>query len=169
MAATWADDILKCNFVNKYVLILIKISPNFVPMGPIDNKSPLVQVMAWRRKGDKPLHEPMMIQFNDASMSWNGLTLVKPKLCHYWWYHRSFWQPGGHLNIKMSSYQYGDSHVKDKTVSPTVLSLTWESPYLGKTVFILRRGPAVPPVTTKLASWWLPVLNGKTWSWQIFG
>ena len=41
----------------------------------------------------------------------------------------------------MSSYQYRDSHVKDKTVSPTVLSLTWESPYLGNTVFILRRGP----------------------------
>ena len=47
---------------------------------------------------------------------------------------------GGRLNIKMS-YQYRDPHVKDKTVSPTVLSLTWESPYLGKTVFILRRGP----------------------------
>ena len=28
-------------------------------------------------------------------------------------------------------------------VSPTVLSLTWESPYLGKTVFIFRRGPGV--------------------------
>ena len=41
----------------------------------------------------------------------------------------------------MPSYQYRDSRVKDKTVSPTVLSLTWESPYLGKTVFILRRGP----------------------------
>ena len=49
--------------------------------------------------------------------------------------------PGGRLNIKMPSYQYRDPHVKDKTVSPTVLSLTWESPYLGKTVFILRRGP----------------------------
>ena len=49
--------------------------------------------------------------------------------------------PGGHLNIKMPSYQYRDSHVKDKTVLPTVSSLTWESPYLGKTVFILRRGP----------------------------
>ena len=46
----------------------------------------------------------------------------------------------GRLNIKMSSFQYGDSHVKDKTVSPTVLSLTWESPYLGKTVFTLRQG-----------------------------
>ena len=47
---------------------------------------------------------------------------------------------GGHLNIKMPSYQYRDSHVKDKMVSPTVLSLTWESPNLGKTVFILKRG-----------------------------
>ena len=52
------------------------------------------------------------------------------------------WQPGARLNIKMPSFQYRDYHVKDKTVSPTVLSLTWESPYLGKTVFILRRGPA---------------------------
>ena len=49
--------------------------------------------------------------------------------------------PGDRLNIKMPSYQYRDSHVKDKTVSPTVLSLTWESPYLRKTVFILRRAP----------------------------
>ena len=32
--------------------------------------------------------------------------------------------PGGRLNIKMSSYQYRDPHVKDKTVSPTILSLT---------------------------------------------
>ena len=39
-------------------------------------------------------------------------------------------KPGGRLNIKMWSYQYRDPHVKDKTVSPTVLSLTWESPYL---------------------------------------
>ena len=49
--------------------------------------------------------------------------------------------PRDRLNIKMRSYQYRDSHVKDKTVSPTILSLTWQSPYLGKTVFILRRGP----------------------------
>ena len=54
-------------------------------------------------------------------------------------------RPGGRLNIKMLSYQYRDPHVKDKTVSPTVLSLTWESPYLGKTVFILRRGPVDSP------------------------
>ena len=36
--------------------------------GPIDNKSVLVQVMAWRQTGDKPLPEPMLAQFNDAYM-----------------------------------------------------------------------------------------------------
>ena len=40
---------------------------------------------------------------------------------------------GGCLNIKMSSYQYKDPYVKDKTSLTTVLSLTWESPYLGMT------------------------------------
>ena len=48
---------------------------------------------------------------------------------------------GRRHNIKMPSHHYRDSHVEDKTVSPTVLTvITWESPYLGKTVFILRRG-----------------------------
>ena len=37
-------------------------------MSPIDNKPTLVQIMAWRRTGDKPLHEPIMAQFADAYM-----------------------------------------------------------------------------------------------------
>ena len=41
---------------------------NFVPKGPIDNIPALVQIMAWRRPGDKPLSEPMMVKFNDAYM-----------------------------------------------------------------------------------------------------
>ena len=68
--------------------------------------------------------------------------------------------PGGRLNIKMPSYQYRDSHVKDKTVSPTVLSLTWESPYLGKTVFILRRAlGAVSIRKTVLPGMAIPMLK----------
>ena len=43
MAATLADDIFKCNFINENVLISIKISLNFDHKGPIDNKSSLVQ------------------------------------------------------------------------------------------------------------------------------
>ena len=39
--------------------ILIKISVNFVPKGPINDISALVQIMAWRQTGDKPLSEAM--------------------------------------------------------------------------------------------------------------
>ena len=38
MAATWADDIFRFNFVNKDVSVSIKIPLNFVPKGAIDNK-----------------------------------------------------------------------------------------------------------------------------------
>ena len=60
-----------------------------------------------------------------------------------------FLAAGGRLNIKMSSYQYRDSHVKDKTVSPTVSSLTWEFPYLGKTVLMLRPPPLGASAATR--------------------
>ena len=33
----------------------------FIPTGPINNIPALVQVMAWRWSGDKPLSEPMMV------------------------------------------------------------------------------------------------------------
>ena len=55
------DDIFKCIFSNENVWISIKISLKFVPKGPIDNFPALVQIMAWRRPGDKPWSEPMMI------------------------------------------------------------------------------------------------------------
>ena len=34
----------------------------FVTKGPINNTPALVQIMAWRRPGDKPLSEPMMVR-----------------------------------------------------------------------------------------------------------
>ena len=40
----------------------------FIPKGPIDNNQELVKIMAWRRKGDKPLSEPMQTQFTGAYM-----------------------------------------------------------------------------------------------------
>ena len=55
------DDILKCIFLNENELISIKISLKFVHKGPINNNPSLVQIMAWRRSGDKPLSEPMMV------------------------------------------------------------------------------------------------------------
>ena len=37
--------------------------------------------------------------------------------------------PGPRLNIKTVFPRYGDSHVEDKMVGETILSLTWESLY----------------------------------------
>ena len=54
------DDIFKCIFLNENVWSSIGISLKFVSRVPIDNKPALVQIMAWRRPGDKPLSEPMM-------------------------------------------------------------------------------------------------------------
>ena len=68
MATTLADNIFICNFVNENDKISIKIFLNFVPEGPIDNKSSLIQVMAWCWTADKPLPELMMTQFDAAYM-----------------------------------------------------------------------------------------------------
>ena len=56
-----ADDIFKCIFLKENVWIPTKISLKFVPKGPINNIPAMVQTMAWRRPGDKPLSEPMMV------------------------------------------------------------------------------------------------------------
>ena len=55
------DDIFKRIFFNQNVRIPINISLEFVPKGPINNIPALVQIMARRRPGDKPLSETMLV------------------------------------------------------------------------------------------------------------
>ena len=57
----FADDTFKRIFMNENVKISINISLNFVPNGLINNIPALVQIMAWRLPGNKPLSEPMMV------------------------------------------------------------------------------------------------------------
>ena len=56
------DATFKRIFLNENARISIRISLKFVPKGPIKNCPSLVQMMAWRRPGDKPLSEPMMVR-----------------------------------------------------------------------------------------------------------
>ena len=69
----FADGIFKCIFLNENVWIPLKISLTFVPKGPINNIPTLVQVMAWRRPGDKPLSEPMMVSL------WTHICVTRPQ------------------------------------------------------------------------------------------
>ena len=58
----YADYIFKCIFLNENVEISIRILLKFVPKGPIYNIAALVLIMAWRRPGDKPLSQQIMVR-----------------------------------------------------------------------------------------------------------
>ena len=58
----FTDDTFKCIFLNQNVTIFIKISLKCVPIHPTNNIPALVEIMAWRRPGDKPLSEPIVVR-----------------------------------------------------------------------------------------------------------
>ena len=55
------DDIFKCIYLNENVCIVVNISLKFVPRDPINDFPALFQIRPWRRPGDKPLSESMMV------------------------------------------------------------------------------------------------------------
>ena len=57
----FADNTFKPVFLYENIRISIKISRKFVSKVQINNVTALVQIMAWRRPGDKTLSEPMMV------------------------------------------------------------------------------------------------------------
>ena len=68
MPTILADDIFISIFLSEDDKIPIQISLKPVARSPINISPALVQVMTWRRTGDKPLLVPVMIQFTDAYM-----------------------------------------------------------------------------------------------------
>ena len=83
------DDIFKCIFLNENMWISIKFSLKFVSKGPINNIPALVQIMVWRRPGDKPLSEPTLVSLLThicvTRPQWVNLTgiLVQPQCLQY--------------------------------------------------------------------------------------
>ena len=70
MAPTFSgDDIFKRIFTKGKFCDLIKDTPKYVGKGPIDCKSVLVQMLAWRQTDDKLLPEPIMSQLPGASFT----------------------------------------------------------------------------------------------------
>ena len=64
----FADGIYKCILLYEWYGILVQIWLKFVPRVLFDNKSALVQIMAWHHTGYKPLSEPMMAYFTHTYM-----------------------------------------------------------------------------------------------------
>ena len=98
-----ADDILEPIFLNENTWIFINISLNVALKGQINNIPALVQIMAWRRTGDKPLSEPMLIMLLThicvTRPQWVNLFLrllcLETDIWHLIWYFYSYcikWQ-----------------------------------------------------------------------------
>ena len=58
----FTDDTFKRIFLNENIRISTKSSLKFVARGLINNIPALVLIMAWRRPGDKPLSETMLVR-----------------------------------------------------------------------------------------------------------
>ena len=114
----FADDVFKCIFLNENVWIPIKISLKFVPKGPINYIRALVQIMAWRRTGDKPLSEPMMPKFNDAYMRHSASMSLHPKSKSY--YLCITWKNGIHSCLHFVFYAQQIVWLVRVEVSPRV-------------------------------------------------
>ena len=109
----FADDIFKCILLNKNVWILIKISVKFLSKGPNNNIPALVQIMAWRRPGDKRLCEAMMVSLPTQYLPALTVCVVRPTA--YIW--RSSSHPGS-CSV-LSSTPPSPSLMTSLTSSPT--------------------------------------------------
>ena len=76
-----SDAIFECISLNENVWIMTKISLKFVPRGPINKIPLLVQIRAWRRPGDKPLTEQMLVSL---PIYWHS-SLGLNELTHWGW------------------------------------------------------------------------------------
>ena len=66
----FACDTFCCIFlIEIYCILFIQISLKFVPSGPIDNKSAMVQEMTWHPTGYESFTKSMMTQFTDGIIS----------------------------------------------------------------------------------------------------
>ena len=94
MTVTLADDIFKCIFLKENVWISIKISLKFVPKVLISNIPALVQIMAWRRLGDKPLSGPIQC-WHVHRRIYASLGLNELSSRHMW----GLWARAGHPDM----------------------------------------------------------------------
>ena len=115
----FADDIFKYIFLNENASISIKISLKFIPKGPIDNIPALVQIMAWRRLGDKPLYEPMMVSLL------THICVTRPQWVKPIW-KAGKWSPLIN-NHEVPSPTYFDDVIMESTQCVDRSILLWES------------------------------------------
>ena len=110
----FADDIFKHIFFNENVWISIRISLKFVPKGPINDIPALGQIMAWRRPGDKPLSEPMMLSLMSHIWPQYPCHVECCNVFYYWLRRYIQWTMGCDicLDVRYDSKRHTYTHIQ---------------------------------------------------------
>ena len=119
----FADDIFKCIFMNENVWIVIENSLNFVPKGRINNIPALVQIMGWRRRGDKPLFEPMMVSLLMHTCVTRAQCVKPESHAEFIFRNINYLHYSPLLNIEMAHVVEILSHGRQGPVYPALLTL----------------------------------------------
>ena len=150
----FADDIFKRIFFNENVWISIKISLKFVPKGPINNIPALVQIMAWRRSGDKPLSEPMMVSLT------THIYVTRPqwvKIIYNFDWNTSTWKLSHVLHKMWYAYHLRLTFTKIKAIDLDPANLTWHpNPPNHLT-------PTPAPLMMTSSNWSIPITKASEW------
>ena len=93
----FADDTFKRIFLKGNIRISTKNSLKFVPKGLVNKIPTLVLIMAWRRPGDKPLSEPMMVSLP------THICITRPQWVN--WYFTIFTQVKLNISINVSNFE----------------------------------------------------------------
>ena len=151
----FADDIFKCTLLNECVWLAITTSLKFVPKGPINNTPALVQIKAWRRPGDKPLSEPMMVSLP------THMCVTRPQWVKATWYvsvkpHKDNMHIFNHIT---NHFRYSTPHYW-KSVN---LKMQGFSDVCGDTNahHYCTRPPHIPAIREGLVSWANPYVYTK--------
>ena len=90
LATIFQTTFFKCIFLNENAWISLKISQKFVLEFRINNIPVLVQIMDWRRSGDKPLSEPMMVSLPmHICVTWPQWVIGQERLQFLWCHHNA--------------------------------------------------------------------------------
>ena len=112
----FADDIFTYIFFKDNCFIMIKFSLKYVRKGPIDNNPALVQIMAWRRSGDKPLSEPMMVSLL------THICVIRPQWVKTWPDNASF------SSCSIENWWYYRKNLLERSVSSHCLHQWYTTP-----------------------------------------
>ena len=110
----FADDMFKYIFLNENVWILIENSLKFVPKGSINNNPALCQIMAWRRPGDKPLFESMMVS------SLTHICVTRPQ-----WVKLEHYRISMVVKLNWMSQEAVDRRVQNNSTPALVQMIVW--------------------------------------------